>query len=157
MNNRPLITTNLVDSFISKDLTLIELSQPLNFEEFNMYLTRINNKVVFDSDLSNQLFEKMIKLEATETPSMRVFSEVYLQALSSLDKKIDIQEEHLSNLQEKLVSVGRTITDLRKINNDNQMPYKKQVGLLFTIQILTFIPISYLNYCLSFIIMKYKF
>jgi hypothetical protein len=81
----------------------------------------------FDSDLTQQLFDRMKEITNSAKPTMSVFSDIYIQAIASLDKKIDLQNQQVRGLEKKVEYIDQTMKSLKGLKRKNKLPFKKQV------------------------------
>ena len=132
MSTSKLIKKKTIEKYLEKVFSQKELDYYLQFNDFSAYLVKMQNDESFDSDLTQQLFEKMRESHNTPKPTMRAFSETYIKAIGSLDKKIDFQDQQIKGLEEKLAYLEQTIQSLKSLKRKNKLPFKKQVDY-FTI------------------------
>lgn len=127
MSKSKLIKKKTIENYLKKVFSEKELEYYLQFEDFSAFLAKMQNEESFDSDLTQQLFEKMKESHNTPKPTMRAFSATYIEAIGSLDKKIDLQDQQIRGLEEKLVYLDQTIQSLKSLKRKNKLPFKKQV------------------------------
>ena len=112
-----------------------EQSKGLSYDKFADYLKTLNADHPFDEDLTNQLFEKMCSEMQTNSPTLEIFPKVYIDAFEFLDKKIDIEDEHIRVLNLNIDENEQLLDQLKYQFQMNILPEKKQVTLGFSIEI----------------------
>lgn len=107
-----------------------EQTKRLSHGNFSDHLRKLNADHPFDEDLTNQLFDKMCAEMQSDSPSLEIFPKVYIDAFDFLDKKIDIEDEHIRVLNQNIDENEQQLEQLKYQFQMNILPEKKQVGLL---------------------------
>jgi glutaredoxin len=108
-----------------------QMNQRLSHEQFAERLKSLNADHPFDGDLTKQLFEKMQNEMNTADPSLEIFPKVYIDAFDYLDRKIDIEDEHIRVLNINIDENEQLLEQLKYQHQMNILPEKKQVPILF--------------------------
>ena len=106
-----------------------KMSDKLSLTKFSEYLRILNAEHPFDEDLTNQLYEKMRSEMKTSSPTLDVFPKVYIDAFDFLDRKIDIEDEHIRVLNINIDENEQLLEQLKYQYQMNILPEKKQVRL----------------------------
>lgn len=102
-------------------------SARLTLAKFAGRLQALNADHPFDEDLTKQLFDKMCSEMQTESPTLEVFPKVYIDAFDFLDRKIDIEDEHIRVLNLNIDENEQLLEQLKLKFQMNELPEKKQV------------------------------
>jgi hypothetical protein len=105
-----------------------QMSNKLSLTKFSEYLRILNAEHPFDEDLTNQLFDKMKSEMKTSSPTLEVFPKVYIDAFDFLDRKIDIEDEHIRVLNINIDENEQLLEQLKYQYQMNILPEKKQVS-----------------------------
>jgi hypothetical protein len=127
MSTQSFIQKNTIQKYLSETFSSNELSYYLQYNDFSAFLNRMNQDESFDSDLTQQLFDRMVETTKSPKPTMSVFPKIYIQAIASLDKKIDFQKQQIQGLEGKVEYIEQTMKSLKGLKRKNKLPYKKQV------------------------------
>jgi hypothetical protein len=111
-----------------------QMTENLSLTKFSGYLKQLNADHPFDEDLTNQLFDKMKREMKTSTPTLEVFSKVYIDAFDFLDRKIDIEDEHIRVLNINIDENDQLLEQYKYQYQMNILPEKKQVSFIFLYQ-----------------------
>ena len=107
-------------------------SEKLSLTKFSERMRVLNAEHPFDEDLTNQLFDKMQKEMKTNSPTLEVFPKVYIDAFDFLDRKIDIEDEHIRVLNINIDENEQILEQLKYQFQMNTLQEKKQVKFCFT-------------------------
>ena len=122
-----MITRDLVEREMESTLDSNQINRAMSHQDFSATLQQLNDDHPFDINLVDQLFQKMQNESRKNQPTMRVFPTVYVEAFDSLDKKIDIQNEHILVLNQKIDNNEEQIQSLQYQLQMNNLPSKRQV------------------------------
>ena len=117
---------------LEEQFGLGKMSDKLSLTKFSEYLRILNAEHPFDEDLTNQLYEKMRSEMKTSSPTLDVFPKVYIDAFDFLDRKIDIEDEHIRVLNINIDENEQLLEQLKYQYQMNILPEKKQVRLYLT-------------------------
>ena len=127
MSTSKIIKKATIEKYLNKVFSKKELDYYLKYDDFLAFLSKMQKDKPFNSDLTQQLFDRMTDSMKGSKPTMRAFSDTYIQAIGSLDKKIDLQDQQIESLEQKLGYLEQTIQSLKSLKRKNKLPYKKQV------------------------------
>ena len=105
------------------------LSNKLSLTKFSEKLRILNAEHPFDEDLVNQLFDKMQSEMKSKSPTLEVFPKVYIDAFDFLDRKIDIEDEHIRVLNINIDENEQILEQLKYQFQMNTLQEKKQVNI----------------------------
>jgi hypothetical protein len=83
----------------------------------------------FDENITQQLYSKLQRVTRTEYPDLLDLPGVYIEAFGALDKKIDLEEENIQILNDKVRENTEVLEKLNIQFQNNNLPYQKQVTL----------------------------
>lgn len=122
-----LIKKKTVETYLNKKFSTEELNYFLKPEDFAQYLDKMNHGQPFDAELAEQLFTRMSEIQQTPKPTMAVFPKTFMEAIESLDRKMDSKHEQIKGLEDKQGYIDQTISDLKFLKRKGKLPFKKQV------------------------------
>lgn len=123
-----MISENDIQRELLEHFSTLQISEPLSFMKFSSHLRILNADHPFDEDLTKQLFDKMQSEMKTNSPTLEVFPKVYIDAFDFLDRKIDIEDEHIRVLNINIDENEQLLEQLKYQYQMNILPEKKQVG-----------------------------
>lgn len=126
-----MISESDIQKELEEQFGLERLSEKLSLTKFSERLRVLNVEHPFDEDLTNQLFDKMQKEMKTKSPSLEVFPKVYIDAFDFLDRKIDIEDEHIRVLNINIDENEQILEQLKYQFQMNTLQEKKQVRTSF--------------------------
>lgn len=103
---------------LENQLSAEQLRVPLNRATLGQYLKKLNQGHDFDSDLTDQLFTKMQAESETGRPNMELFPFIFIEAFEALDRKVDLQEEHIDTLNQK---IERNSIGIEQFENEQRL------------------------------------
>ena len=127
MSTGNLIQKKTIQNYLNEIFTNTEQEYFLQYEDFSANLSQMNQELMFDSNLTQQLFDRMCKTANSSKPTMKLFPEVFMEAIDSLDQKIDFNRQKKLNLKEKMVNLRKTTQSLKKLQRKGKLSMKKQV------------------------------
>ena len=123
-----MISENGIQKELQEQFGSEQISRRLDFQDFGQALKTLNAEHPFDDDLTKQHFEKMQSEMNTATPTLQIFPKVYIDAFDYLDRKIDIEDEHIRVLNINIDENEQLLEQLKYQHQMNILPEKKQVG-----------------------------
>ena len=112
---------------LEKTFTSREREQDHSLTLFASRLRKLNKDIDFDENIMQQLYSKLQRVTRSEYPDLSEFPRIYLEAFDALDRKIDLEEDNIAILNEKISENENVLNNLNIQFQNGNLPNQKQV------------------------------
>jgi hypothetical protein len=126
--NKKSISEEDIKHLLEKHFKTEQLHQQISFNTFIQNLKKINSYKNLQEELFEQIYIKMSDKASSKNPSMADFPEIYLQALTKLDSKMESRRENISNIDQTLFRIKQDLKQLYELKKKGRIVNKAEVS-----------------------------